>query len=300
MYAVIDIGSNTIRLSSFKKIEENLELLFTKKESAGLAQFIDDSNNMSDEGIEKAISTLKEFSTLVSNVKFKKIYTFATAAIRNVNNSEYVVDCIEKETGLNIDILSASEESSYAYIGANKTLNIDEGLMFDLGGGSTEIVIYKNGKIRYEVSIPFGSLNIYNRYVNKILPTKKESTRIKKAFLEELKKIDYKNMDVNIDQICCVGGSSRACLQIINKWNDLPNANSTFNSKALKEVLDCVLDNKINGIHYLLKIVPDRIHTIIPGIIIINAISEYFNCNAMIVSKHGVREGFLYHNLFKE
>jgi exopolyphosphatase/guanosine-5'-triphosphate,3'-diphosphate pyrophosphatase len=300
MYAVIDIGSNTIRLSVFKANPTGLELVFTKKESAGLAQFVDKNNNMNDEGIQKAIATLKQFDMILKNVTFKDVYVFATAAIRNAKNSLYIVDCIEKETGFDIVVLSDSQEATFAYYGASQSLDIDEGLLIDLGGGSTEVVIYKGGNIRYEVSIPLGSLNIYNKHVKKLFPTKKEIKAIKKDYLKELKKIDYKKMDCKIDKVCGVGGSCRSSLKIVNRKYKLPVFNNVYDIKAIHKVIEESLDNRNNTLHDLLKVVPDRIHTILPGLVAIVTICEYFDCSMMLISQHGVREGYLWNKVSEQ
>ena len=294
MYAVIDIGSNTIRLSVFKVYPTGLELVFTKKESAGLAQFVDKNNNMSDEGIDQAIETLKQFDMILKNVSFQEVHVFATAAIRNSNNSLYVVDCIERATGFKIRILSDSEESTFAYYGASQTLDIDEGILIDLGGGSTEVVVYKGGNIRYEVSIPIGSLNVYNKHVKKLVPRVKEIKAIKKEYLKELKKINYKKMNVDISQICGVGGSCRASLKIVNRKYKLPEYNNVYHIKVINELLEEVESDRNRMVHELLKVVPDRIHTILPGMILIQTVCEYFDCDKMLIAKHGVREGYLW------
>lgn len=297
MYAVIDIGSNTIRLSVFKVSLTGLELVFTKKESAGLAQFIDKNNNMNDEGIQKAIDTLKQFNMILNNVTFNEVYVFATAAIRNAKNSLYVVDCIERETGFSIVILSDSEESTFAYYGASQSLDINEGLLIDLGGGSTEVVLYSGGNIRYEVSIPLGTLNIYNKHVKKLFPTKKEIKAIKKEYNKQLNKIKFKNMNIKIDNVCGVGGSCRASLKIINRKHKLPSYNNVYDVKVINEIIESSIEDKNKTLHELIKVVPDRIHTIMPGLIVIQTICEYFECNMMLISPYGVREGYLWNKV---
>jgi len=294
MRAVIDIGSNTIRLCIFKVKPTGLELIFTKKEAAGLVQYYDDYQNLTSEGILKCIEIINSFKLILDSVNLSSIHTFATASIRNATNRDYVISRLTSASNLDIKLLSDTEEASYAYQGALKSTEISQGIMIDLGGGSTEIVIYKNGDIIFETSIPLGSLNSYNKYVKKLFPNKKEAKKIKKELLSYLKEIDYQHLDVKFEQICGVGGSCRAALKLVNKKFSLPVFNTAFDVEAIDYLLSDLAEDKYQSLHKILKIVPDRVHTIIPGLIIIKTISEYFDCSLLLISNHGVREGYLW------
>lgn len=90
--AIIDIGSNTIRLSVYKIIDNKITNLFNEKRTASLAAYIDDKGLMGDDGIHKLISVLLEFKNIISNFDdISKTYIIATASIRNAKNSEDIV-----------------------------------------------------------------------------------------------------------------------------------------------------------------------------------------------------------------
>ena len=80
MFGVIDIGSNTIRLSVYKNVDNIVEPMMNKKRVAGLASYVDDNNIMTQKGIEKAVSVLNEYNKVIEAVGVKKVFVFATAS----------------------------------------------------------------------------------------------------------------------------------------------------------------------------------------------------------------------------
>ncbi len=298
IYALVDIGSNTMRMNIYKSKNNNIDLLFTSKQSAGLAGYVE-NGIMSKKGIKKAIEALKSFMEIVNHFEIDKMYVFATAALRNVYNSESAVSEIEKATGLDIDVISGEQEARLDFIGATKLFDLKEGILVDIGGGSTEIVTFKNQKIISAISFPLGSLNSYKMYVSEILPNKKEIKDIKNHLERELSgltQIDKENYKV----LCGVGGSIRATRKLHNWIYEAPSDNNTISSKNLKSMVKFLSKGSKESIDAILQVSPDRVHTILPGIIILNEIVKKFGSDEIIVSDYGVREGYLFEKVLKE
>ena len=185
--AIIDIGSNSIRLAIYKIDEsKEIKLLMNKKEIARLAAYVV-NGIMTTEGIDKACYILSEFKNLLDNLQINNVISFATAAIRNARNSDEVVRCIENNTGLKIIVLSGKEEAGLGFLGAIKDIKNEHGVMVDIGGGSTEIVVYNNCEIKYAFSLPIGALNLTKMYVKGILPNKEECIAIENVVLNVIK-----------------------------------------------------------------------------------------------------------------
>ena len=94
MYGVIDIGSNTIRLVVYQVYGQKIKPMFNKKFSAGLAGYINDKNRITKEGIEKAVHTLCELKMLLESVQIEELFVFATASLRNIDNTQEALDAI--------------------------------------------------------------------------------------------------------------------------------------------------------------------------------------------------------------
>ena len=298
MQAIIDIGSNSIRLAVYKVEESNkISLLMNKKDVAGLAAYVK-KDSMTPEGIDKACAVLLDFKQLLDNLNIVDVIAFATAALRNVTNSEAAVKAIEARTGLTIQVLSGSEEASLAFAGATHEIQGKSGMLIDLGGASTEIVLYKDSLLEQAVSLPIGSLNACKLYVNELLPNKNERKAIKDAVLAELEK--YSEIkSIKQANVCGVGGTIRAASKINNYLFNLPSDSKEIKVPNIKKMIKLLENDEVDDLiatdtlQILLRTVPDRIETILPGMIILHTLTKYFKSEIVTVSYSGVREGYL-------
>ena len=287
MYAVIDIGSNTIRLSFYKYVRGQVEALMNKKTVAGLVSYVDSDNNLTQEGIDILVDVLNEYKLILKGLKTTNIYVFATASLRNVKNSKTVLKKISKATELKLDLLDEEQEASYGYFGAVQSVTLKEGLYIDIGGGSTELVFFKNNKILYSKSFSIGSLNAYIKFVSKLIPTKEEEMNLYNHVTKLLKTLPV--IDCDCTNICGVGGTLRASLKLNEKRIHLKT--NGYKSSDLELLLD--REDYMKYITTVLKVKPDRIHTITTGMVILKAIADYYGSETIYISSYGVREGYL-------
>ena len=304
MHAIVDVGSNTVRMNVYDVNDGKLKVLFSKKETVGLASYVR-GQYMSGAGVERVIQVLTEFRAVLENLNIHEMHVFATAALRNVKNSQEAVEEINRRTGIQVQVISGREEAELDFMGAAIESNIKKGLLVDIGGGSTELVAYKDGGIISAVSIPKGSLNSYNKYVKGILPTKEERKAIKKDFVAKLDGLRAFEGSNKYKLICGVGGTVRAALKLDKLFfgeslaeDILPVAHIGYIIKAMEQK-----DNRekfLKNMSLLLDVVPDRIRTIMPGMIILYAVAKRFKCDAIMVTKTGVREGFMYNYVLAE
>ncbi|WP_128426756.1 phosphatase [Gudongella oleilytica] len=294
MYGIIDIGANSMRLSIYKFENNEIYPMLTKKITAGLAGYVNDAGYMTTKGIDKAVGYLNEFRKILRNVDVKDTYVFATASLRNIKNTEEAARIIESRTGLNIEVISGEEEATLDYVGASMKLNLENGLLIDIGGGSTELVFYMNGEIKSAQSLPVGSLNMHNKYVEDFLPTKNEMIKIERKVIKELEKAVKIGIPVNTRIICGVGGTVRATCKLMNEIYDLPESNRNIPVEDIGKIIEYYKEDRYDFITQIIKTIPDRLHTILPGMIILNTLATHFKSETINVSEFGVREGYLY------
>lgn len=298
MYAVVDIGSNTMRLVIFKVENGRPRILLNKKEMAALASFIKDGM-MTAEGINRTCYILDSFNLLTKDLSVEKLYVFATASLRNISNSQAAVSEIEDRTGLPITLLSGAEEAEYDFVGAARTIDLKSGLLVDIGGGSTELVAYKDMEIEQAVSLPIGSLSAYTKFVKHLFPTKKERKQIEKCVNEMLVKYEVDGLGP-CPSICGVGGTIRNVDKLNSYFYKLSSNNRFITTENLKWMVRKLENGEEKKyvprglLEILLEVVPERVRTIMPGMIILNTIVSRFNVQNIYVSRAGVREGFLY------
>lgn len=299
MYPVIDVGSNTIRLCMYDYDGFAVKTLFTKKAMAGLANQCSEGK-LTQAGVEKLCATLEKFQDTLKNFNTHPVTVFATASLRNVANSKQVLDIVRHRTGLEMTIISGEEEARLDFIGATQQVDMDSGVLFDIGGGSTEIVLFDNGTITKAVSIPIGSLNSYAQFVEGFLPTQKERKRIKKEVLS-LVETAFGDLDVPKGQTACgVGGTIRAACKLSDHIYDLPTGHQHMSKYQIDEVYEVLSDDLDHSVEVILDVVPDRLRTILTGLTILRTLVRYFNITAIEVSSYGVREGYLYAHLLPQ
>lgn len=295
MYGVIDIGSNTIRLVIYK-IEGNILVpMLNKKCPVGLAGYINKSKVMSKEGILKATEALKEFEEILLFMNIEEVFTFATASLRNIANSNEAIRYINANTAFTITLLSGDEEAMFDYYGAMQNLKLTQGMVVDIGGGSTELVRYNGKEIISTNSLPIGSLNLYNGHIQSILPNKKEIIEIQKATKKHLEAVNGKHLAT--PRLCGVGGTARAIHKMLYSMNKVDN--NRYSTADLADLIDMAIEDREKFAKLILKTTPDRIHTFIPGLIALNTIAKYYNAKEVVTSSYGVREGYLHYLLEK-
>lgn len=300
MYCIIDIGSNTIRLVIYRIEGSHIQPILNNKHTAGLAGYIDKKNYLTQEGITKLISVLQEFKEVLRILPDCPVYPFATASLRNIINTDQVLDAVKKETGFEIEVISGYEEAMLDYRGAIRSIPKDTGLLVDIGGGSTELVFFKEKKALAAHSIPIGSLNLYSRFIEGVLPKKKEIRIMNQEIQRILADAMPPAQKYAAQQMCGVGGTARATFALYKNLYKTKKTATQYPVDFLEEVLKQTEENPRKLMRRILKIAPERVHTLIPGILILHNIAAFYGSNTIYTSPYGVRDGYLASILEKE
>lgn len=293
--AVIDISSNTITLCVYKVEQEKTEQLFSVKETAGLAGYIKD-RKMSRQGEIRLTDVLNKFMSILEPFEIDRISVFAASALRNIKNAKEVTEYVLEKTGKKLDLLSGRDEAAYGFYGVQSQYPVRDGLIFDIGGGSTQIVTCMSEEPCLFESVELGSLNLYYRCVKKILPGKSEIEQMERKIKKEFRYLFGCRMCMKMhsgDQIIGSGGTGRAILQIVNHLYGKEKDNSVITDKELEELFQMGVEKSRKLQKLILKLCPDRVHTLIPGMLIIRHIVSETKSRQIYISSCGVREGYL-------
>lgn len=296
MYGVIDIGSNTIRLMIYQVENGVITPVLNNKYAAGLAGYITRKGKMSSAGIEKAVEVLTELGQVTAQVDLQEVFAFGTASLRNISNTEEVLEAITKACGLSVRVLTGTEEAVFDYYGAIQSTPMDSGLLVDVGGGSTELVFYREKEVFFSTSLPIGSLNLFTRFVEGILPTRTEMERITKEISEQLRTVKPPPVPLCTDTICGVGGTARTVQRLHNAMKKTKGSNR-YPTDFVGEFLNQMAETPNKLTSRILKVAPERIHTLLPGMAVFATVASVFSSDHIITSPYGVREGYLYYIL---
>ena len=279
---IIDLGSNTIRLVVYevkKSLGERLtkkdfSTLISTKKTVGLSNYVIDGQQ-SDAGIERAAEVL-----------------FATAVLRNCNNSKAAVKAIEKRIGCRIDMISGEKEARLDFVGASCDRKISSGTLIDIGGGSTELVQIAGGKAGNVESISMGSVSTYASFVHHVLPTPAEIDAIAKALSERLDRLNNAK-SYRCSTLYGVGGSIRALGKLDALLLGQEKKSRELDRGDIARLTEALRGTSSDFTHALTKAAPDRIHTIGCGLVILSTVMDTLGAKRIEICKYGVREGYL-------
>lgn len=296
-HTIIDIGSNSMRLTLYETDGDNFKILFREKFMAGLAGYVEEGI-LSTEGIACACYGLMNFRHMIESMELPAPSVFATASLRNISNSTSALSEIKTITGYDIDILSGQDEGLLGYAGAMREINIRDGAFIDIGGASTEVVTFDDAKPLDSVSFGVGSLSLYRNCVKKIIPGAGSQRCINKAIKAAIDDTGLLPKGSR-SPIIGVGGTARVVMKLSQKVFGLSESINHVNRRQLEELSTILLKGDKAAADLILKIEADRIHTVIPGLMILQHVFAHFEADEFIVSKYGVREGYLCQRILK-
>ena len=157
-YAVIDVGSNSIRLVVFKALNRSLNVIFNEKISCGLGSDLPITGRLSTKGVEQALKNLARFAHLIEAMDVALVDAVATAAVRDASDGSSFVEQVKREVGMHLRVLTGPEEAKYTALGVISSVRSAAGLIADLGGGSLELAEVAGDVVGRTTTLPFGSL----------------------------------------------------------------------------------------------------------------------------------------------
>ena len=157
--AIVDIGSNSIRLVVYQGPERVPAILFNEKVLAGLGRDLSTTGAIADDSMALAVQALRRFNRLCTQMKVDSVESFATAAVRDASNGKQLVKAAAK-LGFKTKILQGEEEAELAGLGVLSAIPHANGIVGDLGGGSLELAMIRNGRVEDKYSFPLGVLRV--------------------------------------------------------------------------------------------------------------------------------------------
>ena len=284
--AVVDIGSNTIKLKIFNIINNTLNELYSEVKNTKLISYIIEGK-LSPEGLLLLCNTISELKISAEKYGFDTFSCFATASLRRTENSDEIIQTVYDITNEKINLITGSDEAYLSFLGVKKTLPDfpGEGILIDMGGGSTEVVAFNNGNIKSSHSMNFGSLSLFIDHPNNNFDNMQDYA------VNLLKQCDF--YPVRVKNAILVGGTALAINKLYNLTFDNV-AKHTMEFTKLKTLYTNLKPNDEKVKSFLEKNVPHRTTTVIPGLAAYIGIFEECCVENITVSTAGIREGYVF------
>src|ERR1700752_5274103 len=156
--AVVDIGSNSVRLVVYEGLTRSPTELFNEKALCGLGREVQSTRLLAADAVQHALATLKRFRALCETMRVKKTFAIATAAVRDAKNGAPFIKLAERTIGAEIEILSGAREAELTALGVISGVHRADGVVGDLGGCSLELVDVPGTRVRHGLTRPLGGL----------------------------------------------------------------------------------------------------------------------------------------------
>jgi exopolyphosphatase / guanosine-5'-triphosphate,3'-diphosphate pyrophosphatase len=156
--AVIDIGSNSVRLVVYESMSRSLVSVFNEKTLCGLGREVQSTGLLAPDAVVKALTSLRRFRALCKVQRVGRVHAIATAACRDATNGADFIAKAERICGVKIEILSGPREAKLSALGVVSGIHRPDGIVGDLGGGSLELIGVRGNSVRSGVTLPLGIL----------------------------------------------------------------------------------------------------------------------------------------------
>lgn len=295
---LIDIGSNTIRLVIFEFDKKTgLDEVLNIKTPARLSQYLTNDLTMTQEGVEVLTTTLSSFKRVSDKFATDELHPIATAAIRQSTNRDDIIKHIEQQLNITMRIIPEESEAFYGYYAITHTTNISDGISVDIGGGSTEVTLFKDKQLKAAHSFPFGVVTLTKKFFSDKPHNDKHAIKdMEKFLIKQFSQLDWLN-DAQV-ALVGVGGSARNVARIHQSAHDYPIGgvhNYSMSAKDVEEVFSLIKKSSRDELKDVDGLSGDRIDIILPAVAVFKNLFTKINATQFTFSRKGLREGYVMH-----
>jgi exopolyphosphatase/guanosine-5'-triphosphate,3'-diphosphate pyrophosphatase len=286
--AIIDLGSNSIRMLIYDNILNSQIPVFNEKAVCQLGKNLDRTGKLDPKGAEFALTVLKRFKQILSNLKVKKYKAIGTAALREATDAKEFIIKAQKIIKKKIIILSGNKEAENSALGVVIGFQKVNGLVADLGGGSLELARVEKNIIYEKISLPLGVLRLFNQ-------PKRNKNKVKKIISFYLNKIEWLRKN-KIKNLYLCGGTWRTFMNAHMIKTNYPLA--ILHQYKLSGLETLKFANKLNTVkaiksEKLASATKSRTNYIPIGGFILSNLIRICDPVSVFLSQSGVREGSL-------
>lgn len=291
-FAVIDIGSNSVRLVLYRLEGRAIWTVFNEKVLAGLGRDLPATGRLSEDGAALALTALKRFAAVVDGVKPAQTFVAATAAVREAEDGQAFCERVAAETGLIIRVLSGEEEARYAALGVIAGMPHADGVAADLGGSSLELVGIGDGRVGRGVTLPLGPFSLAS-------DGPFDAERLRKTIAARLKPTG----EYETDTLYAVGGAWRTLAQVHMGHARYPLHivhQYVIEAEEARDIAGLIARSSKSSLERWKGLSKKRAETLPHAALVLEGLIDRLGLKRIVLSVWGVREGLLFEALDEE
>src|SRR5215469_4599149 len=212
VFAAVDIGSNSVRLSIAELRGGRLVPLHQDREVTRLGESVFRNGSLDPQAMARSLKVLRRFHRAVQSYAVDRTRVVATSAMRESNNGHIFAEWVRSATGWRVEVISGLEEGRLIHLGvlANMRRRPSKLLLMDLGGGSCELTLSNAGHIKEIVTLPLGAVRLTQEFVRRDPPSKQEMKRLHEFIAEEVAHIPRQLAQRQIKVAIATSGTAAA------------------------------------------------------------------------------------------
>jgi exopolyphosphatase / guanosine-5'-triphosphate,3'-diphosphate pyrophosphatase len=294
-FAVVDIGSNSVRLVVFEKISRAPVMQFNEKALCGLGRAVRSTGRLADDSVAKALASVARFRTLCAQMGVKQAHVVATAAAREAQNGAEFLSRVNDLIGVRAELLSGDREAELSALGVICGLHEPDGVAGDLGGGSLELASLRRVEVGKRTSLKLGGLALMDESGGSL-------KKAEKIVREALQDCDVMRL-VRGRPFYAVGGTFRALARLHIGQRAYPLQVMHGYAIPVREALEFVkLVERVNAetLDSIASVNVARRPLLAYGALVLDEIIRIGRPKEVVISATGVREGLVYEQLTSE
>lgn len=285
--AVIDIGSNSVRLIVYQINGRSIIPRVNEKVMAGLGAGLSETGRLPEKGVLSALGALKRFQAICSSLGVTDIRAIATAAVRDAKDGPDFCRTVKDVAGIHIEALSGLEEAKYAALGVVAAQRDPTGLIGDLGGSSLELIEVDKGKLSTGKTYKIGPLAIAEK-----------ARTDHNGLVDHIRSIlEAQGPIPQTDRFFAVGGAWRAFARIyMHKINYPLHVLQSYQIPAKEAIslADQLLDQKSKWQSLAKSVAGKRYATLELTSLVLQQVLKASRAKSLVISAYGVREGLVF------
>ncbi len=293
--AIVDIGSNSVRLVSYESHSRAPTPTFNEKALCGLGRGVATTGLLREDAVAKALAALQRFRVLCDTMRITDVRSLATAAVREAANGPQFLQLAERAIGGKIELLSGPQEARLSALGVVSSIHNADGVAGDLGGGSLELTDVKKGDATSGVTLPLGGLSLMD--LSERSP--KKAAKIVRETLSSVKLL----RGLAGRTFYAVGGTWRALARLHMRQRQYTMNvmhNYVIPSRDALEFARLVERIEAEALLSIESVSSARRPLLAYGAAVLEEIIRQANPKEIVISALGVREGLLYSQLSRE
>lgn len=295
--AIVDLGSNSARMAITEVAPDGrFREVKRVKENTRLSEGMGREKMLQEPAMQRTIEALKRFKQLYQSVPGVKVRAITTAAVRQARNRQEFLERVEREVGIQLQVLSGKKEAYYDYLGVVRTLKLNHCLILDVGGASCELVLVQQRRARNMISIPVGAVNLSEQFHLNGYVRSADLFRAQVAMSDRLKKIPWLRYATRCP-IVLLGGANRTLARMAWSYHHRHHRRSIhgyqLSSRAVYATYRELLNRNLAQRKKMPGLEPERADIIVGGMLPLISLLERNSDGRVIFSESGVREGII-------